>query len=346
MCNRYRSNRYLKIWLVVTAVSFSLFLLSARATLAQDVEPTPEPPPEVKQCAECHLNVTAHWQDSPHAHAFDDPVFQEWWQGRDQPGECLLCHTTGYQASTGEYVAEGIQCEACHGEANPDHPPAVAPLRADTEYCGVCHTPTLSEWRVTGHAHRDVGCTDCHDPHNQQPLFAEPDDLCINCHQDDMGDYLEDTHIQQGIGCVDCHMLVIPPEVMPEDGLVPTGHQFAITPATCVACHTDTLHAGFSLPGYEAGASRALTTTERITTTLTLPERPYAETLLNGNGAALSQQVQILEAALASRNLTILFQGGVVGLALGGVTAWVVAHNVRRRSEYEAQFELEEEPQL
>jgi hypothetical protein len=101
----------------------------------------------------------------------------------------------------------------------------------------------------------DIGCVSCHDPHSQLPIFPVADEMCINCHQDDMGDYLEDMHIQEGIGCVDCHMLVIPPEEMPIDGLVPTGHQFTITPATCVACHTDALHSGFSLPGWERGAS-------------------------------------------------------------------------------------------
>ncbi len=47
------------------------------------------------------------------------------------------------------------------------------------------------------------------------------------------------------------------------------------------------------------------------------------------------QKVQTLEAALANRNLTLLFQGGVLGLVLGGSTAWFVANNVRQRRELE-----------
>ncbi len=90
--------------------------------------------------------------------------------------------------------------------------------------------------------------------------------MCMNCHEDTMGDYLEDLHIEKGIGCVDCHALVIPPEEMPEDGIVPTGHAFTITTATCIACHTDTLHAGFSLPGYENGAKAAANETPTDTT--------------------------------------------------------------------------------
>ncbi len=165
---------------------------------------------------------------------------------------------------------------------------------------------------------------DCHDPHSQGALFEVADDMCLNCHEDTMGNYLEDLHIEKGIGCVDCHALVIPPEVTPEDGIVPTGHSFTITTSTCIACHTDALHAGFSLPGYEHGAKAAnvisstvpLSDTETISPTEVIEENT-------------AQQIQTLEAALASRNVTIIFQGGVVGLVLGGSTAWFIANNIR-----------------
>jgi len=283
-----------------------------------------------KDCKDCHLDISESWSHSPHAHAYDDPYFQEQWNGLGKPGDCLLCHTTNYQATTSSYTAEGVSCEACHGSVQADHPPKAVPIRADTEYCGECHTTTLHEWRLTGHASVDVGCMDCHDPHSQKRLFEVSDDLCINCHKEDMGDYLEDIHIQKDIGCVDCHALVIPPETPPVDGIVPTGHTFTITPATCVACHTDTLHSGFHLPGYENGAKNASTTELSDTTMgvddgLTKPEYPTAEI-----GPTPEQQIQALEAALASRRLTSIFQGGIIGLVLGGSTAWIIAHNVRR----------------
>ncbi|HIP70352.1 MAG TPA: hypothetical protein EYH05_03030 [Anaerolineae bacterium] len=211
------------------------------------------------------------------------------------------------------------------------------PILADTEYCGTCHTTTLGEWHRTGHATEDIGCMDCHDPHSQDPLFEAPDDLCLNCHKDDMEHYLEDLHVQKGIGCVDCHALVIPPDPLPEDGIVPTGHAFTITPQTCVACHTDALHAGFSLPGYEAGAKAALengTTEDEVA--------PISLAFVGGDGdddtavteeeeLSPEQQIQALETALASRNISLLFQGAIVGLVLGGTTAWFIAHNIRAR---------------
>lgn len=142
-----------------------------------------------------------------------------------------------------------------------------------------------------------------------------------------MGDYLEGIHTQAEIGCVDCHALVIPPEVPPDDGIVPTGHAFSITPATCVACHTDALHSGFSLPGYEDGASAAVNGSSHEEAGLIQtaadeqPEEP---------AFSPEQRIQALETALASQNVTLLFQGGIVGLALGGSTAWIVANNTRR----------------
>lgn len=297
----------------------------------QEDQPTPTalPPLTDQDCKGCHLDINNTWESSPHAHAFDDPYFQERWSGTGFEGECLLCHTTNYQSTDGSYTAEGVSCEACHGVIEAGHPPSVVPIRADTEYCGTCHTTTLHEWRLTGHASANVGCMDCHDPHSQDQLFEVSDDMCINCHQEDMERYLEDLHIQKDIGCVDCHALVIPPDEEPEDGIVPTGHTFTITPSTCVACHTDTLHAGFSLPGFENGAAQTtetITDTETATgSTLLVAERSELE-----NGLSTEQRIQALETSLANRQLATLFQGGLIGLVLGGTTAWLVSRNLRR----------------
>jgi predicted CXXCH cytochrome family protein len=301
----------------------------------QGEDPEPEPLND-SDCRECHLDIEDNWSRSPHAHAYDDPVFQEQWIGLGSPDSCLACHTTNYISSTGEYDAEGVSCQSCHGTATTNHPGEIVPTKADADYCGTCHTTTLSEWRQTGHGSSDVGCMDCHDPHSQQSLFKNPDDLCINCHQEGMGDYLNDLHVQKDIGCVDCHALVIPPEVIPEDGIVPTGHSFSISPQTCVACHTDTLHAGFTLPGYENGASEATEfhADQGDQETETDGPKPLITTSENG-GLTANQQIQALETALASSRVSNLFQGAVIGLVLGGSTAWIVGHNIRGRSEEE-----------
>jgi hypothetical protein len=174
--------------------------------------------------------------------------------------------------------------------------------------------------------------------------------MCLNCHEDTMGEYLEDIHFSKDIGCVDCHALVIPPETTPQDGIVPTGHGFTMTAATCVACHTDALHAGFSLPGYEHGATAAEETSppgRDAEGVETIGFQPQIAAGNGGNGAAennvsAEQQVQVLEAALASRRVTTLFQGGLVGLTFGGITAWFVASNLRARRDHEDEVDEEE----
>ena len=282
-----------------------------------------------KACSECHPDVQSAWLDSPHAHAFDYPIFTERWKSLGEPGECLVCHTTNYSATTGGYSAEGVACEACHGNPDAEHPPAIIPTRADTEYCGSCHTTTLGEWRLTGHATADVGCKDCHNPHSQAALFENPDEMCINCHKDDIGEHKNDIHIMKDIGCVECHALVLPPETPPPDGLIPTGHTFTITPATCVSCHTDTLHIGEPLPGYEAGAKAVAATLPVTSTVSTIVEQYTGETPTAGSQPT-EQTIQALEAALASSRLSTLFQGGIIGLALGGSTAFFVGRNQTR----------------
>jgi hypothetical protein len=155
--------------------------------------------------------------------------------------------------------------------------------------------------------------------------------MCLNCHKDEMGEYLEDLHIKQGIGCVDCHALVIPPDPVPDDGIVPTGHAFTITTSTCVACHTDSLHAGFALPGYENGARAAIEGQPESGEAQPTEQVPVDETHESG-GLTAEQQVQALEASLASSRFSSLFQGGIIGLVLGGLTIYYVGRNGRKRS--------------
>ncbi len=319
-------------------------LASASSKLQSEEEPPPVEHYTAEECQECHLDVTNHWSSSPHAHAFDDPIFQDRWIGLGEPGECLTCHTTEFSPTTGEFEVEGISCQACHGAVAKDHPDAIVPILADTEYCGSCHTTTLGEWHLTGHASSEIGCTDCHDPHSQDALFEVADDMCLNCHEESMGDYLEGIHHEKEIGCVDCHALVVPPEDPPEDGIVPTGHAFTITPATCVACHTDALHAGFSLPGYENGATAAINGDAEIHEVLDEAEATTVEEAEESVEQELTaeQRSEAMETALASQNVTLLFQGAVVGIVLGGSTAWIVATNVRR-GKLEEQEEAEDD---
>lgn len=174
--------------------------------------PTPTPPP--KDCIECHPDKYDAWIESPHAHSFDDAVFQEGWANMEYTGDCLLCHKANYDPTTDSYVAEGVSCEACHGESNPAHPSAEVPVLSDEEYCGTCHPTTLGEVRLSGHSTpNNVRCVDCHDPHSQKVLFENPDDMCKDCHDEDlskMNETLSSVHLNEDILCADCHTLDVP----------------------------------------------------------------------------------------------------------------------------------------
>jgi hypothetical protein len=138
--------------------------------------------------------------------------------------------------------------------------------------------------------------------------------------------------------------LVIPPDPLPEDGIVPTGHTFTITPATCVACHTDSLHAGFSLPGYEDGAkigNGEASGEGAEQTSVALEETIESNTV--ESTLSSEQRIQALEAALASTRLSTLFQGGIIGIVFGGITVYYLARNRRGQSTQETETDQDNE---
>jgi hypothetical protein len=77
------------------------------------------------QCFICHQAEWTQWSKSKHSHAYDalakiakHPV------GRNFDGECIICHTVGYEYQAG-YLNEketphlkNVQCESCHGPAS------------------------------------------------------------------------------------------------------------------------------------------------------------------------------------------------------------------------------------
>jgi len=184
------------------------------ATPQVPLTPTPTQPVTTKDCLVCHPDKLDAWIDSPHAHSADNPVFLEGWENMERSIDCLLCHNATYNQETGEYMAEGVSCDVCHGITGADHPPAQVPARSDEEYCGTCHPATLGEARLSGHSTENkVRCVDCHDPHSQKVLFENPDDMCKDCHDEDlekMDEALSKIHLQEEISCADCHMLDVP----------------------------------------------------------------------------------------------------------------------------------------
>jgi hypothetical protein len=77
------------------------------------------------KCQNCHAAEAAVWANSKHAHAYDALAkVASRPGGRNFDGECIVCHTVGYEYQTG-YLNEkktphlkNVQCQSCHGPAS------------------------------------------------------------------------------------------------------------------------------------------------------------------------------------------------------------------------------------
>lgn len=207
-----------------------------------------------KDCAVCHTEFQMSWQSGAHGTAGSDPVFLDEWTKQGKPGACLVCHTTGYDPATATYKADGVTCEACHGEAPADHPKSPMPIDHSTDLCGRCHSDTRfgwQDWKVSTHYQRGMDCTTCHDPHSAalkkitatgmtEESADEVSALCINCHQEHSMEFPYTSHNQQGVSCVDCHVNHLE-DTDPAAHSVPD-HSFNASLKSCNTCHADQMH--------------------------------------------------------------------------------------------------------
>ncbi|MBK8026709.1 MAG: hypothetical protein IPK19_36330 [Chloroflexi bacterium] len=212
--------------------------LTTSAALAQEV--TPEPVPQ--DCAECHLDILATWDDSAHAQAFFSEAFQAAWSPAMITGDCLTCHTTNYTPYNDQFTHSGVACAACHGETPVTHPPEPLAFTPDETICADCHITTFREWRASGHSANELACATCHDPHTQALTTGDATALCVSCHDTDekplAQSYAHVTHAETP--CADCHWHQADPA--PEHlrtGVLPaTGHESQVTVRTCNDCHS------------------------------------------------------------------------------------------------------------
>lgn len=265
-------------------------------------------------CGKCHEELHELWQETRHAHAFSSPIFQQNWHEIGDDFDCLRCHTTGYDPAIHTYEYEGITCEACHGPMQEGHPVEPMPIQADAELCATCHDTTTEEWRASVHGQQGIVCEACHDPHSQQPKAESVTALCGNCHKERGESYTHGTHADAGLECSNCHMFTDPRFGPPIEGLVATGHTFAVGSQACVGCHQESVH-----------------TRDTI-----LQLSGEVIELSDLDAEELQQQVQEnadtineLEARSDTRLYVGLAQGGIIGLATGAVAAWVVSRGLR-----------------
>jgi predicted CXXCH cytochrome family protein len=196
--------------------------------------------PESRECSSCHQEFHDAWVGGAHGQALDDPAFKIAWKKAGQPDACLDCHVTGYDPDSETWMADGVACEACHGVISPTHP--VEPMNTDRsgKLCGDCHAETYFEWQVSGHGEKDLGCSDCHDPHTTNLKAENEQALCASCHQERSSNFAHTEHSEQGLECVDCHLSQT--VVSGEQGHSKRDHSFFVSLEACTSCHVGQMH--------------------------------------------------------------------------------------------------------
>ena len=138
----------------------------------------------VKKCKSCHKkdfygDQISTWRRGPHAEAFESlasPMALEIAEMANLPAppqesaECLQCHATkhGIQEDQFKYpleLADGIQCESCHGAGSDYRKKSVMSDREDAisngmleisgEVCTSCHNPDSPTWDDERFVHAD-----------------------------------------------------------------------------------------------------------------------------------------------------------------------------------------------
>jgi predicted CXXCH cytochrome family protein len=259
---------------LLIALMFALLAAGVTLIAAQAQHNSPPPQDQSSNCAVCHTEFQTSWMSGPHGHAVDDPVFVEEWTTQGKPGACLVCHVTGYDPATATWKADGVTCEACHGEGPSDHPKSPMPIDRSTDLCGRCHSDTRfgwQEWKISTHYQRGMDCTVCHDPHSaslkqvasargQAPTYADASELCITCHNEYSMDFPYSSHHQKGVSCVDCHVNHLENDDRTTHSV--PDHSFNASLKSCNTCHAEQMHQpGMAL---ETETSTSAPTSEEI----------------------------------------------------------------------------------
>jgi hypothetical protein len=213
-------------------ITFALLQIPAQAA----------PPTQVGQndCATCHPEFVAAWESSDHGNATTDPAFQSEWEKAGKPVECMGCHTTGYDPTTGTWQADGITCVVCHNPMPANHPAEPMAKDSASAMCGKCHTETYFQWQVSQHRQGGLDCYGCHDPHKTGLKAENAAVLCSTCHRDRSANFTHTSHSEQGLLCADCHLSVM--SGTNGQGHGAKDHSFFVSLNTCNSCHVYQMH--------------------------------------------------------------------------------------------------------
>ena len=211
------------------------------------------------QCALCHEQQTKDWAASSHARAINDKFLGEW-QRAGKRWECLVCHTSQYDRSSGKFSTAGVSCESCHGPVKEDHfdkdKKVKMALPVSSETCQSCHSLTYGEWRISAHGQKNIRCFDCHKMHGMHLRKDDPDQMCGSCHTARLQSFSHATHHMKGVQCISCHMPEVRNGAMKIKGVGLRGHTFGVGAETCAHCHREMVHQSHATSSLELEVSR------------------------------------------------------------------------------------------
>ncbi|OQY48431.1 MAG: hypothetical protein B6242_02280 [Anaerolineaceae bacterium 4572_78] len=259
------------------------------------------------ECYECHQTEVEEWAMSNHSVAAKNENFLQVWEKEEYFGECLRCHTTGYDKDSGEYAFANVDCVACHNnlvEGHGENDDTTMSIPVDQSVCIDCHEFTHNEWRIGAHAENNINCINCHERHKPDTRLPK-EKLCITCHSDIEDNFTHNTH--QTTDCIDCHMPHPDTSIGQIGGTGAVGHSLFVGTETCANCHDE-----------EAHLSR-----EVVATQAAPPEATQVAIEILEDQANLESRVTLLQNSVVSSLGVGLGIGGFLGaVIILGIMTW------------------------
>lgn len=161
-------------------------LLAVLFSPTDRAEATPTQFSSSRQCAECHSDIFAEWEQSQHFDSWTGEAVRAL-TNEFSNQDCIDCHApqSVYVTGLGNRVlprtlnrVDGVDCMSCHlmndgrmagtttNESVACRPVADRGL-GSVEHCTGCHNQhgTVDQWRASEYPDRGIGCVDCHMPH-------------------------------------------------------------------------------------------------------------------------------------------------------------------------------------
>jgi hypothetical protein len=169
-------------------------------------------------CGACHQAIHACWQQSLHAQAYNNGIFQAAYRTASQARSeertrlCLLCHApvvrlTRDYAAQGTMIQEGVTCDFCHSvRAVRVYTPEVqVDLNVGrTKYGPLRHAQSPAHEIVESEVHgRSEFCAVCHEYRNEYGVAV----------LETYSEWKAGAYAAEGRQCQDCHMPVVSEQV-------------------------------------------------------------------------------------------------------------------------------------